>query len=62
MRGTCGPIRCKSVYDFLDVVVDDAGTVWRAFVDICLNHCSTGAAQNTGNEGVVQRLAGVKLR
>lgn len=62
VRGTCGPIRCKTVYDFLDVVVDRAGTVWSAFVDICLNQCSTGGTQNAGNEGIVERLTGVRLR
>ena len=62
VRGTCGPIRCKTVYDFLDVVVDKAGTVWSAFVDICLNQCAAGGNQNAGNEGIVQKLEGIRLR
>jgi hypothetical protein len=56
VRGTCGPIRCKAVYDFLDIVVDKHGTAWAAFVDICITACAEGGTANQGNEGVVGKL------
>jgi hypothetical protein len=63
VRGTCGPIRCKAVYDFLDVVIDRRGRPWAAFVDACVNACSTQGPQNSGNEGVLGTMVGgPKLR
>jgi hypothetical protein len=64
VRGACGPIRCKSVYDFIDVVIDKQGRPWAAYVDICLLGCATGESQtNQGNEGVVGTIVGgPKLR
>lgn len=56
VRGTCGPIRCKAVYDFIDVVLDKRGQPWAAYVDICIATCAEGAAGNQGNEGVVGTL------
>jgi len=32
IRGACGPGRCKSDGDFIDLVIDDAGAPWLAFV------------------------------
>ena len=58
VRGTCGPIRCKSVYDFIDVVIDKQGRPWAAYVDICITTCVKEGPNNTGNEGVVGTMAG----
>ena len=59
VRGTCGPIRCKAVYDFIDVVIDKGGRAWAAYVDICISACTEkGATENAGNEGVVGTLIG----
>jgi len=58
VRGACGPIRCKAVYDFIDVVIDRTGKPWGAYVDICIQQCSTGGTDNQGNEGVVGTIAG----
>jgi hypothetical protein len=63
VRGTCGPIRCKGVYDFIDVAIDREGQPWAAYVDICLTTCGEGASGNQGNEGIVgTMLKGPKLR
>jgi len=35
IRGTCGPIRCKAVYDFIDVEIAPDGSVWGAYIDGC---------------------------
>ena len=53
VRGTCGPIRCKAVYDFIDVVIDRHGVPWAAYVDICIQQCAEGGTDNMGNEGVL---------
>jgi hypothetical protein len=58
VRGTCGPIRCKAVYDFLDVVIDDRGQAWGSFVDACLNQCALTGPHNSGNEGVLGTFVG----
>jgi hypothetical protein len=63
VRGACGPIRCKTVYDFIDVVIDREGRPWGAYVDICIQQCAAGGTNNQGNEGVVGTIAGgPKLR
>ncbi|HVF52752.1 MAG TPA: sialidase family protein [Actinomycetota bacterium] len=63
VRGTCGPIRCKAVYDFLDVVIDHTGRVFASFVDACLNVCAKEGPSNSGNEGVLGvLLKGPRLR
>ncbi|MDP9067741.1 MAG: glycoside hydrolase [Actinomycetota bacterium] len=63
VRGTCGPIRCKSVYDFIDVVVDRAGQPWAAYVDICIQVCATKGPSNVGDEGVLGTIVNApKLR
>ena len=59
VRGPCGPIRCKSVYDFIDVVIDKQGRPWAAYVDICLLGCATGDSKtNQGNEGILGTIIG----
>jgi hypothetical protein len=63
VRGTCGPIRCKAVYDFIDIVIDKAGRPWGAYVDICITACADKGPNNQGNEGVLATLKGApKLR
>lgn len=57
IRGTCGPGRCKAVYDFIDVMIDRQGTTWGAFVDGCMLACLTSTV-NTGSEGLIARLDG----
>jgi hypothetical protein len=62
VRDTCGPGRCRAVYDFIDVVVGPDGAAWAAFVDGCISICAT-AGGNMGSEAVVGHLAGgPKLR
>lgn len=63
VRGTCGPIRCKAVYDFIDVVIDKNGRPWGAYVDICIAACADKGPRNQGNEGLVGTLRkGPQLR
>lgn len=58
IRGTCGPGRCKAVYDFIDVVID-RGEVWGAFVDGCTGPCTRSAKNpSTGIQGITGRLIG----
>jgi hypothetical protein len=57
VRGTCGPGRCKAVYDFIDVVISPAGEVWTAWVDGCILACAVpGATTSAGADGVVGHL------
>jgi photosystem II stability/assembly factor-like uncharacterized protein len=58
VRGTCGPIRCKAVYDFIDVSIDRAGVPWAIYVDACVNECSEKGPTNSGNEGVLGTIRG----
>ena len=58
VRGTCGPIRCKAVYDFLDIVIDRRGQPWASLVDACVNVCATEGPNNSGNEGVLGTIVG----
>jgi hypothetical protein len=58
VRGTCGPIRCKSVYDFIDVGIDADGRAWGAYVDICITTCAKGESGNIGNEAIVGTMVG----
>lgn len=58
VRGTCGPIRCKSVYDFIDVAIDKQGRPWAAYVDICLLGCVEGESGNQGNDGILGTIVG----
>jgi hypothetical protein len=58
VRDTCGPGRCRAVYDFIDVVVDRGGQTWAAFVDGCIAICSQTGPSNLGSEAVVGHLVG----
>ena len=58
VRGTCGPIRCKAVYDFIDVAIDKAGRAWAAYVDACISTCVEKGPDNQGNEGVIGTIVG----
>lgn len=58
VRDTCGPGRCRAVYDFIDVVVGPDGTAWGAFVDGCISLCSTAGPANLGSEAIVGHLRG----
>ena len=64
VRDTCGPGRCRAVFDFIDVVIGHDGTAWSAWVDGCISICATPAGgSNMGSDGVVGRLVGgPKLR
>ncbi len=50
--------RCLDLGDFFDVVIDDAGTSWAAFVDACISiACTTGADGNDEDEqGIVVEI------
>ena len=64
IRDTCGPGRCRAVFDFIDVVIGPDGTAWSAWVDGCISICATPMGEsNIGSDGVVGRLVGgPKLR
>ena len=63
-RGRCGPGRCgTTVYDFIDISIAPDGQVWSSWVDACMLACSQpGAEADGGNEGIIGRLAGIRLR
>lgn len=57
IRGTCGPGRCKAVFDFIDIVISPKGETWAAWVDGCITVCpDPRATSNMGSDGVVSRL------
>lgn len=59
VRGTCGPIRCKAVYDFIDVVIDRHGQPWGSYVDACISACTKKTStSDAGDEGVVGTIVG----
>jgi len=63
IRDTCGPGRCRAVYDFIDIVIAKDGTTWGAFVDGCIAICAQAGSSNIGSEGIVGHLVGgPKLR
>ena len=63
IRDTCGPGRCRAVYDFIDIVIGPDGSAWGAFVDGCIAICSSTGPSNLGSEAIVGHLAGgPKLR
>lgn len=62
-RTRCGPGRCGSVLDFIDVTVAPDGTPWAAFVDGCVDACTKqGATEPAGDFGVVGKITGISLR
>lgn len=58
ITGSCGPGRCKAVFDFIDVVISPDGTPWAAFVDGCSKDFVGGDCTDFFGEGVVGRLVG----
>jgi hypothetical protein len=57
MRNSCGPGRCKTVYDFIDIVIAPSGDVWSSWVDGCISFCALPSGKdNMGADGVVGRL------
>jgi len=59
MEGPCGPIRCGSIGDFIDVVIAPDGTPWAPYVEACLGACWLFEdAPDSGNELVAGRLWG----
>ena len=55
LRGPCEQTKCGPVWDFIDVVIDDQGTVWSVWVDGCMQLCARGGATNDAEEGLVVR-------
>ena len=45
-RGLCGRTRCHGMNDFLDVVIDESGRPWAAFVDVCSPACAAEAGMD----------------
>lgn len=64
VRGTCGPGRCKSVVDFLDVAIDAEGRPLLAFVACPDGRCPTTALRGAwaSAAGMVGMLDGIDLR
>jgi hypothetical protein len=63
-RGICGPGRCGGeVLDFIDVTIAPSGQVWTSWVDACTVICAEPkSTQDSGNDGLVGTLIGIKLR
>ena len=56
MIGECWILRCQQQYDFIDVVVDDEGTVWTSMVDACrMTSCAEFGS------GFVGKLSGLRI-
>ena len=65
VRGTCGPGRCRQVFDFIDVEIGPDGVPYGAFVDSCMPPASPGlegctpADPDAGDyEGLMMKLVG----
>ncbi len=59
IRGTCGPLRCQEVFDFVDIRIGPDGTPWVPVIDGCMDDCATGTTmQDNGSRGMVGRLWG----
>jgi hypothetical protein len=58
IRTSCGPGRCRALYDFLDVQIAPDGTPWATFVDGCIAVCVTEPPRNQGADGLAGRLVG----
>lgn len=55
LRGTCPQTKCGPVYDFIDVVIDDTGSVWGAFIDGCTQVCVKTESPNDAQAGLAIR-------
>lgn len=59
VRGRCGPGRCQSVFDFIDVEIGPDGIAYGAFVDDCMNLCAEGGPSDPQDyEGLMTKLVG----
>lgn len=56
VRGTCGPLRCGAVYDFIDVRIAPDGTPWAPYVDGCFAACAAGETETQDAMGLAGRL------
>lgn len=54
-KGTCGPVRCNGVGDFIDVQVGPDGAPWAAFSDACRDGVCYDSQQG---EGIVGTFVG----
>ena len=62
-RGACGPGRCKSNGDFIDLAVDDAGLPWLAFVACPNGECAQTTTGGWASAlGMLGTIEGVPLR
>lgn len=50
-KGTCGPIRCNGVGDFIDIQVGPNGKPWAAFSDACRDGVCYDSQQGEGMVG-----------
>jgi hypothetical protein len=59
IRGTCGPLRCQEVFDFIDIRIGPDGTPWAPIIDGCVDACATGEVkQDNGSVLYAGRLFG----
>ncbi len=59
VRDRCGPGRCRTVLDFIDVEIAPDGTPWAALVDSCTASCAAITGRNNvGDRGLLGRLVG----
>lgn len=56
--GRCGPGRCGTVLDFIDVDIAADGYAWASFVDACSSKCSGLTSQGLADDGLIGRLVG----
>ena len=58
-RGRCGPGRCGSVFDFIDINISPDGEPFASFVDACIKECAKPkAVASDGDMGIVGGLVG----
>lgn len=58
VRQGCGPGRCKSVFDFIDVEIGPDGIPYAAFVDDCMKDCTALTPNESDYEGLISKLVG----
>ncbi|HWC14802.1 MAG TPA: sialidase family protein [Actinomycetota bacterium] len=58
VRQRCGPGRCKSVFDFIDVAIGPDGMPYAAFVDDCMKDCTEITPDASDYEGLVAKFVG----